>query len=143
MVSNKSITSPKDVPMPRPRFSNRLVADTFTIPAASVVAVDIDLQDSFYPQLMIKVDYPVTGNPAGVTCVLYAGFVVDNLQNVEYVDNSSTVAEMQNPIPNTATPQTKRSGFAVNPEVFPRFLRLRLTNTDTVNAVTVRIVGDW
>lgn len=131
--------------MPRPRFSNRLVADTFTIPAGSAVDVIVDLQDSFYPQLMVKVTYPATSNPAGVTCTIYPGFAVDNLQTIEFSDNGNSVTEFAQtlPTPSLGTQQIKRTAFAVNAEVYPRHIKLHLVNTDTTNAVAVRIVGDW
>jgi hypothetical protein len=129
--------------MPRPRFSYRQVYDTFTIPAGAVVYKEIDLVDSFYPQLLVIADYPATSNPAGVTCVILPTFMVDSAGTRVKSDNGNTVSEMQAPTLSSGTPQTKRSAFAVNPEIYPRFVTLRFTNTDTTNAVTLRIVGDW
>lgn len=141
--------------MPRPRFSNRFLGGPFVVPATGTLTLVVDLLDSFYPQIMIKATWQTTAATTGLSGTITPGFVTATNGNpeygsygtetVEWVDNPDTITDFAttNPIPGTGTPQTKRTGFSVNPETYPRFIKLTITNNDTANPVTLIFYGDW
>ena len=128
--------------MPRPRFGLNILADTFTLAAAGSENVDVDLTDSFYPQILVIVTYQATASTTGVDCTIYPGFYED-ADTILYSDNGDSVSEMQDPTGSVGTPQTKKTAFSVNAEQYPRRIRLRFTNNDATNACTIKVIGDW
>lgn len=132
--------------MPRPRFSDWLVQDTTVITAGASSIFDIDQIDTFYPQYCVVATYNQTGGTAGLTGTLYPGFAlsVSGQQSITYANNGNSITEFSQTLPsyNASSPQTKATAFSADAEIYPRYIRLVLTNLDTANSVSIRIIGD-
>lgn len=134
--------------MPRPRFSDRILTTPVTGPiviaGSGSVDYPIDLIDSFYPQIMIKLVYAKTAGTTGCSVVFVNGFVVDAAGTIEYCDNSTgTTITMSTVATSQSTTQTTRTPYNINGEQNPRFNMLHITNNDATNSVSVYVYGDW
>lgn len=138
-----------------------LAGDTFTIGPSQSANVDLDLSDIENIQLLTFVTYASSGASTGVTLNLHGGFgdndpaaltsggvsVVYNNGSGSSVptfsDNAETVT-MVTVTPLLTTSQTKKTSFYLSDcsVKWPQWIRLRFSNTDSINSAQVRIIGD-
>lgn len=125
--------------MPIPRFSSWVIQDYTTCSAGASSVVDVDLEDTFAPQICIKATWGTTASTTGYSLKIYRGYLIDGV--LTYTTNYDTVTITSAPTP-SASNQTTINDFAVDPTAYPRYLRLVLQNLDASNPMTFKIVGD-
>lgn len=131
--------------MPRPRFSNWFIQDTFTISAGASSNVDVDQVDTFYPQYFLITTWASTASSTGYSLGIQRGYVTATNgaggMTVTYTDVADAVTIHSQPTASSSN-QVTHNDFAINPEAYPRFLRFVITNLDGTNSMTCKIVGD-
>lgn len=102
----------------------------------------------FTLRFSIGAHWATTASPTGLSVKIYRGYAVgptgdynDPEANVEFTDDGDTITVKNQPA-TTGTNQTTRNDFALNPEDYPRRVKIVFTNLDASNHCTLFVSGD-
>ena len=138
------------------RNNYQKLVDSYSLSATASEDIDLDLFNVNNLQLMIEVTYQTTSTPTGVTLDLLYGFggpdsdatgniptVIGGTSSATFGDTADSVT-METISAGSGSPQTVRTVFYITDVLgrLPRWLRLRLENTDAAIAATISIYAD-
>lgn len=126
----------------RPRtYKIVLTPDPIVVGALGILEIEMDLQDTYYPQIFYKSTWAATAATTGLQVEVFRGYEVTGT-TVEYTDTADSVTVNSQPIINILIPQTTRNDFSMDTHLYPRRVKIRFTNLDTTNSCTLMVVGD-
>ena len=125
--------------MPRPRSSYWPILTTATTIAASgTYQIELDLIDTFYPQILTCATY-LASSDQPLTCTIYPGFQVDTQGTVSFAANGNSIVDFASYPPSSGL--TVNVAFAIDPNVYPRYLNVVYTNPNS-DGVQIKVYGD-
>lgn len=127
--------------MPRPRFSDWIIPlDSSSIDADGTKEIELDLVDTYYPQIFYRLTWASTDSTTGISIKVYRGYP-DGSGGIAYTDAGDIVTINSQPSPSDID-QTTKNDFAMDPELYPRHVKAVFTNLDAVNPCTLFMSGD-
>lgn len=134
--------------------------DSFIIDPSDSQVVDIDLRSANNAQFIVQGVYDATDGTTGITVQTFYGIgpaddgvvgfsvpcVLGGVTNPDIYMSSNYDSITVSPVftPSSGVPVTRNIFFTGSElrTALPRWLRIKITNTDAVNAVTIKIVAD-
>lgn len=130
--------------MPRPRFSDWIITGLppITIDPSGTYELVVDLVDTFYPQIFYRATWEATAATTGLGLIIYRAYAVNGDGDIEYADTGDVVTIRSQPAINSGSELTTRNDLSIDPELYPRRIKLTFTNLDAANACVLFASGD-